>query len=187
MCIRSNVRHTDVSAKWRRAEKWFLEQVVNYKKCNLLYTVISLNVAWCKDQASAQFKVNVITRLTNTNCITSRIRRWWLNDRTWCTNGGTSEQRCKLEITRSPAVARMADRTAPVVKLTLILAGHNLAKTGTSPLNGPIMKQNEAYWVIFCTLKTTSGFIFLLPVVWSDLATNRKPVGLVSKAIPAQF
>jgi len=32
-------------------------------------------------------------------------------------------------------------------------------------LNGPIMKQNEAYRAIFCTLKTTSGFIFLLPVV----------------------
>jgi len=45
----------------------------------------------------------------------------------------------------------------------------------------------EAEWgirAIFCTLKTTSGFIFLPPVVWSDLATNRKPVGLVSKAIP---
>ena len=38
-------------------------------------------------------------------------------------------------LTRSPAVARMADRTAPVVKLTLTLTltltGHNLAKTGT--------------------------------------------------------
>jgi len=67
-------------------------------------------------------------------------------------------------ISRSPAVARMADRIAPVVKLTLTLTlmqgprewdgvrrrlgarhggwtGHNLAKTGTSPLNGPIMKQ----------------------------------------------
>jgi len=92
---------------------------------------------------------------------------------------------CPNPGTRSPAVARMADRTAPVVKLTLtltqILLGarvrqrlgarhggqtdHNLAKTGTSPLNGPIMKQNEAYRAIFCTLKTTSGFIFLLPVV----------------------
>ena len=32
--------------------------------------------------------------------------------------------------TRSPAVARMANRTAPVIKLTLtlILTGHNLAK-----------------------------------------------------------
>jgi len=49
------------------------------------------------------------------------------------------------------------------------------------------MKQNEAYQAIFCTLKTTSGFIFLLPVVWSDLSTNRKPVGLVSKAIPAHL
>jgi len=47
---------------------------------------------------------------------------------------------------RSPAVARMADPTAPVVKLTLTLSltGHNLAKTGTSPLNGPIMRQIEA-------------------------------------------
>jgi len=66
----------------------------------------------------------------------------------------------------------MADHTAPVVKLTIILAltGHNLAKTGTSPLNGFIMRQNEAYRAIFCTLKTTSGFTFLLPVVWSYLA-----------------
>jgi len=32
-------------------------------------------------------------------------------------------------------------------------------------LNGLIMKQNEAYLAIFCILKTTSGFIFLLPVV----------------------
>jgi len=69
---------------------------------------------------------------------------------------------------------RMADCTTPVVKLTLTLTGHNQAKTGTSPWNGTIVRQNEAYWAIFCTLKTTSGFIFLLPVVWSDLATNRK-------------
>ena len=69
--------------------------------------------------------------------------------------------------TRSPAVARMADRTALVVKLTLALTvtRHNLAKACTSPLNGPIMRQNKAYRAIFCTLKTTSGFIFLLPVV----------------------
>jgi len=32
-------------------------------------------------------------------------------------------------------------------------------------LNGLIMKQNEVYLAIFCTLKTTSGFIVLLPVV----------------------
>ena len=32
-------------------------------------------------------------------------------------------------------------------------------------LNGLILKQNEAYLAIFCTLKTTSSFIFLLPVV----------------------
>jgi len=40
-----------------------------------------------------------------------------------------------LNKTRSPAVARMADRTAPVVKLTLTLTltGHNLAKTSTYP------------------------------------------------------
>jgi len=107
--------------------------------------------------------------------------------------------------TRSPAVAKMADRTAPVVKLTLTLAiilpgprewdGVSAHATAAKraiiwqnrqfPLNGPIMRQNEVYWAIFCTLKTTSGFIFLLPVVWFDLATNRKPVGLVSKAIPA--
>jgi len=39
----------------------------------------------------------------------------------------------------------MADCTAPVVKLTLTLTltFHNLAKTGTSPLNGPIMRQNK--------------------------------------------
>jgi len=37
--------------------------------------------------------------------------------------------------TRSPAVARMADSTVPVTKLTLILTltVHNLGKTGTSP------------------------------------------------------
>jgi len=70
----------------------------------------------------------------------------------------------------------MADRTAPVIKLTLILIlmGHNLAKTGTSSTNGPIMRQNKAYQAFCCTSETTSGFIFLLPVVWSDLATNRK-------------
>jgi len=39
----------------------------------------------------------------------------------------------------------------------------------------------------FLQFKTTSGFIFLLLVVWSDLATNRKPVGLVSKAMPAHL
>jgi len=89
----------------------------------------------------------------------------------------------KLWVTRSTAVARMANRTAPVVKLTL--AGHNLAKTGTSPFNGPIMKQHEAYRTISCTLKTIFGVIFLLLVVWSDLATNRKWAGLISKTIPA--
>jgi len=82
----------------------------------------------------------------------------------------------------------MADRTAAVVlTLNLTLMGHNLAKTGISSLNGPIMRQNAAYRAIFCTLKTTSGFMFLLPVVSSDLATNRKPVGLVIKAIPAHL
>jgi len=48
------------------------------------------------------------------------------------------------------------------------------------------MRQNEVYRAIFHTLKTTFGFIFLLPVVSSDLATNRKPIGLVSKAIAAR-
>jgi len=64
-------------------------------------------------------------------------------------------------VTRSPAVARMADCTAPVIKLTLILTltGHNPAKTGPSPLNGYIMRQNEAYRAIFCTSKTTSGCV----------------------------
>ena len=52
----------------------------------------------------------------------------------------------------------MADRTAPVIKLTLTLTGYNLAKNRHFPLNGPIMRQNEAYQDIFCTLKTTSGF-----------------------------
>jgi len=80
-----------------------------------------------------------------------------------------------VPLTRSPAVARMADRTAPVKTNPYPNAnGHNLAKTGTFPLNGPIMRQNEACRAIFCTSKTTSGFIFLLPVVWSNLATNRK-------------
>ena len=57
----------------------------------------------------------------------------------------------------------MADRTAPVIKLTLTLTltGHNLAKTGTSPLKGPTMRQNlnNTYRAIFCTLKTTSDYI----------------------------
>jgi len=38
--------------------------------------------------------------------------------------------------------------------------GHNLAKTGTPSLNGPIMMQNEAHRAIFCTLKK------LLPVLY---------------------
>ena len=79
--------------------------------------------------------------------------------------------------TRSPAVARMADRTAPVVKLTLtpILLGPWVRRRlGTSRQPNPIMKQNDAYWDIFYTLKTTSSFIFILPVVWSELETNRK-------------
>jgi len=50
-----------------------------------------------------------------------------------------------LYITRSLAVFGMADCTAPVVNQTLTLMGHNLANAGTSPLNGPIMRQNEAY------------------------------------------
>jgi len=106
---------------------------------------------------------------------------------TWTSQKHTSSTR--LHTNKKPVVARMADRTAPVVKLTftVTLTGHNLAKTVTSPLNGPIMRQNKAYQAIFCTLQTTSGFIFLLPVVWSDLATNRKPVGLISKAIPAHL
>ena len=76
-------------------------------------------------------------------------------------------EQIKKEGTRSPAIASMADHTTPVVKLTpnLTLSGHNLSKTGTFPLNGPIMRRNEAYRAIFCTLKTTSDFIFLLPVV----------------------
>ena len=44
-------------------------------------------------------------------------------------------------------------------------ARKSLTKTGTSPLNGPIMRQNRGILNISCTLKTTSGFIFLLPVV----------------------
>jgi len=67
------------------------------------------------------------------------------------------------------------------------VARTSLTKTGTSPLNGPIMRQNEAYEAISCTLKTTSSFMFLLSVVQSDHATNRKPAGLVSKAIPAHL
>ena len=61
--------------------------------------------------------------------------------------------------TRSPAVARMADGTAPVVKLILTLMGHNLAKTGTSPLNGPIMRQNEH-------IEPFSALYKLLPVLY---------------------
>jgi len=46
--------------------------------------------------------------------------------------------------TRCPAVARMADHTAPVVKLTLTLTltAHNLAKADISLLNWLIMRQN---------------------------------------------
>ena len=70
---------------------------------------------------------------------------------------GTTQVSWHQKSTRSPAVARMADRTAPVVKLTLTLTyiagpvrvrrrlgtchggrtGHSLAKTGTSPSTGP--------------------------------------------------
>jgi len=47
------------------------------------------------------------------------------------------------------------------------------------------MRQNEAYWAIFCTLKTTSSFIFLLLVVWSYLATNRKQESLANAKVNA--
>jgi len=46
--------------------------------------------------------------------------------------------------------------------LPLTLTGHNLAKNRHLPLK---RAHYEAYQAIFCTLKTTSGFIFLLPVV----------------------
>ena len=79
----------------------------------------------------------------------------------------------------------------PTLILTLILTlllhhigachgsqtGHNLAKMGTSPLNGSILRQNEAYRAIFCTLKTTSSFIFLLPVVWFSFSALTLLVG----------
>jgi len=57
-----------------------------------------------------------------------------------------------------------------------IRMGQNLPKMGTSLSYGPIRPiwQNVTYRVIFCTLKTISGFIILLPVFWSDLAANRK-------------
>ena len=47
--------------------------------------------------------------------------------------------------TGSPAVARMADPTVPVIKLTLILTlpAHNLAKKAL-PLKRAFMRQNEA-------------------------------------------
>ena len=47
-----------------------------------------------------------------------------------------AEVQMNITITRSPAVARMADHTAPVVKLTLtlILPGHNLGKNRHFPL-----------------------------------------------------
>ena len=64
-----------------------------------------------------------------------------------CILSGTTRVSQYQKGTKSPAVARMADTTALVVKLTLILTPtvHNLAKTGTSPLNGPIMRQNKAH------------------------------------------
>jgi len=52
--------------------------------------------------------------------------------------------------------------------ITCVVFSCMLEKSGMQDvkwLNGLIMKQNEAYLAIFCTLKTTSGFIFLLPVV----------------------
>ena len=80
-------------------------------------------------------------------------------------NECTTVRYCETASTRSPAVARTADRTAPVVKLTLTQQAIIWQKNTHFCLNRPIMRQNEAYQAIFCTLKTTSGFIFLLPVV----------------------
>jgi len=48
------------------------------------------------------------------------------------------------------------------------------------------MSQHEVYLAIFCTLKTTSGFIFLLPVVSSDRATNRKQESLANAKVNAR-
>jgi len=82
---------------------------------------------------------------------------------------------CCSAVTRSPAVARMSDRTAPVVKPTITLTGHNLPIIGTFPLNGPIMRQNEAHQAIFCTLKNYFRFyISTSGCVISNLETNRK-------------
>jgi len=52
---------------------------------------------------------------------------------------GSGRER-KTRTSRSPAVARMADRTAPVIglTLTLTLTSHNVAKTGTSPQTDPL-------------------------------------------------
>jgi len=122
-------------------------------------------------------------------CILYQCGGWWKTTVVACSNlvhvncitGVCAKQKCtwfnKVQLSQLLRLFVCHNQLEPSV------LGNNLAKTGTSALNGPIMKQHEAYRAIFCTLKTTSGFTFLLPVVWSDLATNRKPVGLVSKAI----
>ena len=87
----------------------------------------------------------------------------------------------------------MAYHTTPVVKLTLTLTvtGHNLAKTGTSPLNGPIIGQNRAYQAIFCTLKNYFQFYISTSSCVIRPGNQQKmiadPVGLVSKAISAHL
>jgi len=89
----------------------------------------------------------------------------------YCTPGG-----CTICSTNLP------DNSGTNTCSIFLLAG-KIRHAGCGVVKWLIMKQNGAYLAIFCT----SGFTFLLPVVWSDLATNRKPVGLVSKAIPAHF
>jgi len=82
-------------------------------------------------------------------------------------------------ITRSPAVARMADRTAPVVKLTLTLTGHNLPKTGTSPLNGPTWWAAEAkistltvHCVVCLSIVCHLSVMFCIVAKWYVLVKN---------------
>jgi len=47
--------------------------------------------------------------------------------------------------------------------------GHNLAKIGTFPLNGPIMMENEAHRAIFCTNKKPGcyGWPTILAQSWN--------------------
>jgi len=52
-----------------------------------------------------------------------------------------------------------------LMRVVLSCVPEKFGTHGSEVVNGLIMKQNEAYLAIFFTLETTSGFVFLLPVV----------------------